>query len=220
MSGFLDSLFSAILGLSPALLLLIVGALVFAEDAIFVGFLVPGETAAVLAGVATSFGKVSFPAALAVVVGAAILGDTVGYEVGRHVFGPRILDSGPVAKHRHRMRDAEELLERRGGPAVFLGRFVAFFRAMMPALAGATHLPYRTFLMWNALGGLVWGTIFVTLGHFAGASYQVVEQKVGRGMAAVVVVLVVAVLVARHVLKSRREARMETDADREDPGTA
>lgn len=200
---------SGILNLSPALLLLIVGALVFAEDAIFVGFVIPGETAAVLAGVATSFDKVAFGAALAVVAVAAILGDTVGYEVGKHVFGPKILDSKRLAKHRHRTRDAEQLLQRRGGSAVFLGRFVAFFRAMMPALSGASGMPYRTFVVWNALGGVVWASIFVTLGHVAGSSYQVVQEKVGRGLAIVVVVLVVVGLVARHVVKSRKEARLE-----------
>jgi len=95
---------------------------------------------------------------------------------------------------------------------VFLGRFVAFFRAVMPALAGASRMPYRRFLVFNAVGGAVWAVSFVLLGYLAGDSYQAVEQTVGRGAAAVVLGLVVAGLVVwrfrrRHL---RRRADMTT----------
>src|SRR5690349_4514502 len=114
---------------------LTVGLLVFAEDALFVGFVLPGETAAVLGGVAASRGHVELVAMCAIVVAAAIIGDSVGYEVGRH-FGPRILRVRILQRHQQRLSDSQAFLARRGGSAVFLGRFVAFFRAVMPALAG------------------------------------------------------------------------------------
>src|SRR5690348_14012055 len=149
MTGFLDQ----ILHLSPVWAYLVVGLLVFAEDAVFVGFAVPGETAAVLGGVATSIGHASLPVMIVVVVVAAIVGDTVGYEVGRHFFGPKVLGMGLLRKRRGAIDRSMDFLRRRGGIAVFLGRFTAFFRAMMPALAGASRMRYGTFLMWNAAGG-------------------------------------------------------------------
>ena len=150
MSGLLDRL----LNIQGPLVYLLVGLLVFVEDALFVGFVIPGETAAVLGGVAASLGHVELWLMLPVVVLAAILGDTVGYEVGRH-FGPRILSMRALQKRGRRLDDAQDFLRRRGGSAVFLGRFVAFFRAVMPALAGTSHMPYPKFLAYNAAGGLV-----------------------------------------------------------------
>jgi len=135
-SGLVDR----VLGLSGVLVYLIVGLVVFAEDAIFVGFVVPGETAAVLGGVIASRGGASLVIMVVLVVAAAIIGDTVGYEVGRHL-GTRILDARFLAKRRHRIEKAQDFLRRRGGAAVFLGRFVAFFRAVMPALAARPACP-------------------------------------------------------------------------------
>ena len=104
---------------------------------------------------------------IVLVVAVAIVGDTVGYEVGRHA-GPRILRLRILDKRRRRLDDAQEFLRRRGGWAVFLGRFVAFFRAVMPALAGTSRMRYRRFLAFNAAGGLVWGVGFVLLGYVTG----------------------------------------------------
>jgi membrane-associated protein len=196
-------LLDGILGLDPVLILALTGLLVFAEDAIFIGFVIPGETAAVLAGVGAGLGHVALPLSILVVVAAAIIGDSVGYEVGRRFFGPRVLTSRLLAPHLHRIARAQSFLRRRGGVAVFLGRFTAFFRAMMPALAGASEMPYPRFLVWNAVGGVVWGTGFVLLGYLAGASYHRVEKQVGRGLAVALVVIVIGLVVAWRVRRAR-----------------
>jgi len=198
-----SSLLDGILGLDPLLILAVTGLLVFAEDAVFLGFVVPGETAAVLAGVGAGLGHVALPLSLAVVIVAAIVGDSVGYEVGRRFFGPRVLESGFLGRYQHRIERAQAFLRRRGGIAVFLGRFTAFFRAMMPALAGASRMPYRKFLLWNAIGGIVWGTVFVIVGYAAGASYHQVEKQVGRGIAIALVVVVVTALVVWRLRRER-----------------
>jgi len=150
----LSSIVNQILTVPPVLVYVLVGALVFAEDAIFVGFVIPGETAALLGGVDASRGNVNVYAVAAIVVVAAIAGDTVGYEIGKHV-GERVLRWKPLQKRKAGLDSARDLLARRGGAAVFLGRYVAFFRAVMPALAGTSRMPYLRFLRWNALGGLV-----------------------------------------------------------------
>jgi membrane protein DedA with SNARE-associated domain len=190
------------LDVPPPVAYTVVGALVFAEAALFIGFVLPGETAVLLGGVLASRQHISLAALLVVVVVAAVVGDTVGYEVGKHA-GPRVLASRPLRPHARRLDRAQDFLRRRGGTAVFVGRFTAFLRAVMPALAGVSRMPYRRFLVWNAAGGLVWGTGVALAGYLAGDSYARVEQDLGRGSAALLAVVLVAVAVMRH---RRRQA--------------
>ena len=203
----MSNLIDGILNVNAILALILVGVVVFAEDALFVGFVIPGETAAVIGGVVASRGNANVVLMAAVVVAASILGDSVGYEIGKR-FGPRLLESRPLRKRRAKLDEAQDFLRRRGGVAVFLGRFVAFFRAVMPALAGTSHMPYPRFVAWNAAGGLVWGVAFVTLGYFAGNSYQSVAKTVGRDVAAgAAIVLVMAVIgwqIGKYVRARRR----------------
>ena len=201
----MSSLLDRLSHLNGVVVYLVVAALVFAEDALFVGFVLPGETAAVLGGVIASQGRIHLWLMIVLVVAAAIVGDTVGYEIGRHI-GPRILRVRILDKRRRRLDDAQKFLRRRGGWAVFLGRFVAFFRAVMPALAGTSRMPYRRFLAFNAAGGLMWGVGFVLLGYVTGNSYKAVEKAVGRAAALVVLALVLAALVIWRVRAHRAEA--------------
>ncbi len=198
MSGLVERL----LNVAPLYVFLAVGLLVFVEDALFVGFVVPGETAAVVGGVYASQGHANVVWMCVLVVVAAIVGDSVGYEVGK-TFGPRLLALKILDKRRDKLDGAQDFLARRGGSAVFLGRFVSFFRAVMPALAGTAKMPYRRFLPWNAAGGLVWGTAFVLLGFFAGNSYQAVASKVGTGLAVAVAAVVVVAVVVWRVRRER-----------------
>ena len=198
----MGTLVHGILGLPAWLVLLVTGAVVFAEDALFVGFVLPGETAALLAGAAAKLGHVPLAGVLVVVVVAAVVGDTVGYEVGRHL-GPRVLQVRILQKRRARLDDAQRFLARRGGSAVFLGRWVAFFRAVMPALAGTARMPYPRFLAFNAAGGIAWGSVVVLLGYAAGASYARVEKTFGRDAAAVVLAIAVVAVVVWRVRKHR-----------------
>ena len=199
MNGFVEGL----LNVSPALAFAIVGCLVFAEDAVFIGFVIPGETAAVLGGVIASRGEVPLWGMVGVVVAAAVAGDTVGYELGRHL-GPKLLDSRLLKRRRRGLAKAQEFLRRRGGSAVFLGRFVAFFRAVMPALAGVSRMHYPRFLAFNAAGGVVWGAGFVLLGFFAGNSYETVARLAGRDVTAGAVLLGVLALVLWRIRRARR----------------
>jgi membrane-associated protein len=201
----MSALVDRLLGLPSWLVLVITGLVVFAEDALFVGFVLPGETVALLAGAAAKLGHVSLAGVLVVVIVAAIVGDSVGYEVGRHL-GTRVLDLPLLHRRRARLDSARAFLARRGGSAVFLGRWIAFFRAVMPALAGTARMPYGRFLAFNAAGGVAWGATVVLLGYAAGASYARVEKVVGRDAAVVVLAVVVVGLVVWRVTRRRRAA--------------
>ncbi len=203
MTALLDRLFNV----SGVLVYSIVAVLVFAEDALFIGFVIPGETAAVLGGVIASRGHVQLWLIALIVVAAAIVGDTVGYEVGRHL-GPRLLNLKVFNKRRARLDDAQDFLRRRGGAAIFLGRFVAFFRAVMPALAGTARMRYLKFLAFNAAGGLTWGVGFTLLGYLAGNSYQRVAKTAGTTAAIIVAAIVLVAVVIWRIRKHRAEKNL------------
>ena len=213
MSGVLHGLLTA----PPLLVYVLVGLLVFGEAAVFAGFVLPGETAVVLGGVIASRQGVDLRVLLVLVVVAAIIGDSVGYEVGRH-WGDRVLRVRPLLRHEERLDRARTFLRERGAFAVFLGRWTAFLRAVMPGLAGVSRMPYRRFLLWNAVGGLVWGVTFSMVGYLAGNSYEAVERQIGLWGAVGTATLVVAVVVVLHVRRRRAEARADATPAGAGPG--
>jgi membrane-associated protein len=204
----MSGLIHRILELPGWLVLIVAGLVVFVEDAVFVGFVLPGETVALLAGAAARLGHVSLVGVLIVVIVAAVVGDTVGYEVGR-LLGPRVLNWRPLERRRKRLDDAQAVLARRGGAAVFLGRWTAFFRAVMPALAGTARMPYPRFLAWNAVGGLTWGATVVLLGYAAGASYARVEKTFGRDAAVVVLAIALVAVLVWRIRRHRTQGRAD-----------
>lgn len=174
---------------------LVIAALVFGETAVFIGFFLPGEIAAILGGVLASRGHLSLPLLIVIVVAAAVAGPFVGYEIGRRL-GDRLFASRALSRVRGGTERARTVLSNRGGVAVLLGRFLAIVRAIMPAAAGAAAVRYRTFAFYNVLGGLIWGAAYCALGYLAGSAYAVVAGRVGSGLAiAIGIVVVVAVAV-------------------------
>jgi membrane-associated protein len=169
--------------LSGLLVYALVAALVFGETALFFGFVLPGEIAVVLGGVLASRGRVSLPLLMLVVVAAAIVGPLIGYEVGRRM-GSRVVASRFLRRVSGPVERAASTLNARGAAAVLVGRFTAVLRALMPALAGTARMPYRTFAVYNAVSGIVWGVGYCLLGYLAGSAYTVVEREVGTGFAA------------------------------------
>lgn len=182
----------------------LVGLLVFSEAGLLVGVFIPGETAAVAGGVLAAFGQVNLEAMVVVVVLCAIAGDSLGFEVGR-LAGPWLIEHRPLRGNPGVVK-SQQLLERYGGPAILIGRFVALARALVPGIAGFARLRYRTFLFFNACGGVLWGTLYVLLGKAAGASYQRVLAKAGLWSFVALGVAVV-LLVAAHLVRHRREGR-------------
>src|SRR4051794_3794590 len=204
------TLVAGLLGLPGWLALLVVFALPALEASAFIGLVVPGELAVLLGGVLAFQHRISLVAVIVAAVAGAVVGDTVGYAVGRR-FGPRLLAgrTGRLIKGTHRER-AERFLRERGGVAVFLGRFTAALRALMPGIAGMAGMRYRTFAVWNIAGGAVWATGFVLIGLAAGNSWRVAERAAGRAgvvLAIAVVTVALVVLAARWVARHRAGVR-------------
>ncbi len=187
---------------------LLVGALVFAEAAILLGFVFPGETAVILGGVLASKGGVSLTGICLTVVLCAIVGDSVGYFVGDK-WGRSLLQLGPLKKRQKGLGTALDQLRRRGAVAVFVGRFTAFLRAVIPGLAGLSKMPYRIFLPANALGGVCWGLLYVFLGYFVG---ERVEKATGIA-SDVLLGLILVVIVVAIVRHRRKEKQFEGPAE-------
>jgi len=161
--------------------------LVGAESA---GALVPGETSLIVAAALAGQGGLSLPVVIAVAAGAAILGDNIGYLIGRRGLR-RLLDRpGRWAAGRQRLVErGEAFFLRRGSAAVFFGRWLPGLRVVASWLAGANHMRWRRFLLWNALGGIAWastvGTAAYLLGRSASGSLGAIGF-VGLGIAVVV----------------------------------
>lgn len=150
------------------------------ESSAFVGLFIPGELALLLGGYIAYQGHAGLVPMMAAATAGAIVGDSIGYEIGRHL-------EGSIRRSRlgrkvgdERWARAEHYVALRGGRAVFFGRFVGVLRALVPAIAGDARMPYRRFLVWNVVGALVAAPAVIVLGYLAGSSYEVVEKRLGQ----------------------------------------
>lgn len=176
---------------------LIIFAAAALECAAFAGLLVPGESLVLASGFFAHQGILDlFPVMVAAATG-AIVGDNIGYFLGSRLGREWLLRRGSRFGIRKRgLAKVEGFFERQGPKAVFFGRFVGFARALVPFVAGASDMPYRKFVLYDALGAVLWTIGFVTLGYVLGASWQIAEKWIGRsglilGVIAALVVLVI-----------------------------
>ncbi len=180
------------------------------------GVPVPGETSLIAGSVLASQGKLDIALVIGVAAAGAIVGDNIGYAIGRK--GGRWLLTRPGAFRRQRaevLRVGEPFFETHGPKAVFFGRFLLGLRVWASWLAGATRMRWPSFLLWNALGGITWactiGLIAYSLGHSAGGA---IEAFGVYGLVAVLVAVVGALFLHRHHRRVTRPARRGgSDAD-------
>ena len=154
--------------------LLLLGAIVFAESGLLIGFFLPGDSLLFLAGFFTASTAAdnkfhhSLLVTASVVVIAAIAGDQVGYLFGRKV-GPALFDRPKSRFFKpSNVTRAHEFLEHYGSKTIVMARFVPVVRTFAPIVAGVGNMRYRTFVTYNVVGGLLWGGGLTTLGHYLG----------------------------------------------------
>jgi membrane protein DedA with SNARE-associated domain len=171
-------------------------ALVSGESA---GLLLPGETALIAAAVLAGQGQLSLPLVIAVAAGAAILGDNIGYVLGRR--GLRSAFDRPSSPRRQRLfAQGEGFFERHGSAAVFFGRWIPGLRIAAAWLAGASAMPWRRFVFWNALGGIGWAASVGAVAYFLGQRVSGALGIVGL----IGLVVLGAVLAARRLRNATR----------------
>jgi membrane protein DedA with SNARE-associated domain len=135
------------------------------------GVPLPGETALITGAVLASQHRLQIALVIALAAAAAIVGDNAGYLIGRRGGRWLLLRPGPFARHRARVLEVgEPFFARHGSKAVFLGRWILGLRTWASWLAGASHMPWRSFLRWNAAGGISWATTIGLIGYYAGRS--------------------------------------------------
>ena len=175
------------------------------------GVPMPGETALVSAAVLAGRGDFHIGLVIACAAAAAILGDNAGYWVGREFGFPLIYRYGHYIRvDEGRLKVAQYLFQRHGGKIVFFGRFVAILRAFAAFLAGVNHLPWPRFLLFNALGGVVWATLFGIGGYFLGFAFEHYARPVG--VTALIAAVIGAFAASRFVAHHEQALRAEAEA--------
>lgn len=155
------------------------------------GLPVPGETGLIAAAAVASQGKLQIELVIAIAAAGAIVGDNIGYLIGRRGGRWLLQRPGPFLRQRRSVLDTgQPFFERHGPKAVFFGRFVLGLRVWASWLAGATHMRWRSFVLWNALGGVTWATAIGLFAYFLGHSAGNAVEAFGLyGLAAVVIAI-------------------------------
>jgi membrane protein DedA with SNARE-associated domain len=176
------------------------------------GVPVPGETALIAASVLASRGKLQIELVIVLAAAAAIVGDNIGYLIGRK--GGRWLLERPGRFYRQRrqvLATGEPFFERHGPKAVFFGRFILGLRVWASWLAGATRMYWRSFVLWNALGGICWATIIGLLSYYLGhAAGDVVKTFGLYGLAAALLAIATALFAHRRHRRGLEKRRSDS----------
>lgn len=168
--------------------ILLVALIVFAESGLLIGFFLPGDTLLLGAGILASQGEVSILALIAAVVIAAILGDNVGYSIGRRT-GHRIFKKeDSLLFQKEHLERAEAFYEKHGGKTIIMARFVPIVRTFAPLVAGVGKMDRKRFMAFNVVGGILWGAGITLLGYWFGSKVPHLEEYVHYVLIGVIVV--------------------------------
>jgi membrane-associated protein len=195
-----------LLGAGGIIGILIVAAIVFAESGLLIGFFLPGDTLLFGAGLIASQGSIPIvPLVLATVL-AAILGDNVGYSIGRRA-GPRLFKKqDSLLFHHEHIKRAEEFYEKHGGKTIILARFTPVVRTFAPVVAGVGKMPRKRFMMFNVIGGALWGAGITLLGYHLGSRIPGLDNYIEYVL--IGVVLLTIGLSFLHILKEPRSRKI------------
>lgn len=208
MDDILNWILSSVQGVDPILRTLLAGLAITLETSILIGLIVPGDTIVLVAstGIANT---VEYVALIVAVVIGSLAGESIGFALGRY-FGPKIRTSraGRRLGEDHWIR-AENYLDRRGGIAVFISRFLPVLHSLVPLTVGMSAMRYRKFMAWTTPACIIWATAYASVGWAAAESYRELSDRLhyaGYLFAAIFAVFAILVLVVKKVL-ARAEAR-------------
>jgi membrane-associated protein len=179
--------------------LLLIALIIFAESGMMVGFFFPGDTLLFSAGILAAGGKLPIIWTLLVIAGAAILGDNIGYQIGRSL-GPRLFrkKDGLIFRHDHIMR-AEKFYEKYGSKTMLVAHFIPVVRTFAPVTAGAGKMPRGKFMLFDAIGDTAWAFSITLLGYFVGSRIPGIEKLIEPVLIVIVIIFLAPTLY--HIFK-------------------
>jgi membrane-associated protein len=197
---------STLQGASALIAILIVAVIVFAESGLLVGFFLPGDTLLFGAGLLASQGELPIVPLIIATVVAAIIGDNVGYSIGRRA-GHRIFrkKDGIIFRQEY-IEKAEAFYEKHGGKTIIIARFTPIVRTFAPVVAGVGKMPRQRFMLYNIVGGLLWGAGVTLLGYWFGQRIPHLDKYIEYVL--IGVVLASLGLSFLHVLKDPRSRQL------------
>ncbi len=186
--------------------ILIISLIVFAESGLLIGFFLPGDTLLFGAGLAASQGELSLIGLILAVVAAAVIGDNVGYSIGRRT-GSRIFSKKDgIIFRKEYIEKAEKFYEKHGGKTIIIARFVPIVRTFAPVVAGASKMSRKRFFAFNVIGGIVWGAGMPLLGYFVGNRIPGLDKYIEVVILGVVLLSIL--LAFAHLLKDKRTRQL------------
>lgn len=181
--------------------LLLIALIVFAESGMMVGFFFPGDTLLFSAGILAAAGQMpaSVWVVIAVIAGAAILGDNIGYHIGKHL-GPKLFKKQDALIFRHDyIMKAERFYEKYGTKTMLIAHFIPIIRTFAPVTAGAGKMDYRQFVIYDAIGDIAWAGIVTLLGYFIGSRIPGIEKMIEPILLGIIAITLIPTLL--HILK-------------------
>lgn len=215
MNEFLTSLLDIVQSVDPVARTLIAGLAIMLETSVLVGLVIPGDTIVIVAGTAVSSWFEGIMLGVAVVIG-ALIGESIGFGLGRWL-GPKIRHSWVGRKIGEKnWQRSERYLQRRGGPAIFLSRFLPVLHSLVPLTVGMSGFAYRRFLAWTAPACVLWAAIYIGVSAVAAGTYRELSDTVhfaGYIFVGIIVLFLVAAYGGKKLIeRSERRHMGEDDA--------
>lgn len=213
LSGALSWILGIVQSVHPVLRTALAGFGIMLETSVLVGLVVPGDTIVIVAATAVDSVPEYFALALTVIVG-ALCGESIGFLLGRF-FGPRLRASrlGRRIGEAWWIR-AENYLERRGGVAIFVSRFLPFLHSLIPVTVGMSTMSYRKFIAWTLPACTIWSFAYVSVGTFAAGSFEALLDRLhyaGYLFVGIVVLFLIGVFVAKKLLERAERRHLGED---------
>lgn len=181
------------------LVYLLLFAIIFCETGlVFLPFL-PGDSLIFAAGAFAASSNLNLGILFLIIIGAAIIGDTVNYEIGKHL-GRKIINNGKLIK-KENLDKADALIQKYGSAAVLIARFMPIVRTIVPFVVGMGKLDYKKFIPFNAIGGVIWGTLFIMIGYLFG-NIPAVQEHFSLIMIAIIFISICPIIIA--FIKSKK----------------
>lgn len=215
MNEILSWILDLVQSVDPVVRTALTGIAIMLETSVLIGLVFPGDTVVIVASTAVD-GPVEFVSLVVVVVFGALVGETIGFALGRF-FGPRIRDSrlGRWIGHDHWLR-AEHYLDRRGGIAVFISRFLPVLHSLIPLTVGMSTMSYRKFIAWTIPACIIWAVTYVSVGSAAAGTYRELADQLhyaGYIFVGIIAAFVVLIVIVKKLLHRSQERHMRHAGD-------